>query len=155
MISACSVSYKFNGASINYDEIKTIHIDLFPIRSAYVWAPMKTMFNNKLQDLYANQTKLTFVKRGGDLNLTGEITNYDQYNKSISSSGYSSQTQLKLTVNVRFTNNKDHAKDFEKSFSATTTYDSSLQLNEVQDDLVDGMIEDITNQIFNATVADW
>lgn len=155
LLSACSVSYKFNGASINYDVIKTIQIDLFPIRSAYVWAPMKSLFNNELQDKYANQTKLIFVKRNADIHIEGEITNYDQFNKAISSSGYSSQTQLKMTVNVRFTNNKDHSKDFEKSFSANTNYDSSLQLSAVQDELVKEMINNITDQIFNATVADW
>ena len=32
MLSACSVSYKFNGASIDYNKTKTIQIADFPIR---------------------------------------------------------------------------------------------------------------------------
>ena len=40
IVTACSVSYKFNGASIDYTKIKTIQIADFPIRSAYVWGPM-------------------------------------------------------------------------------------------------------------------
>jgi len=149
------VSYKFNGASIDYEKTKTIQIDPFPIRSTYVWAPMQSMFNNKLTDIFASQTKLRQVKRGGDLQLAGEITGFDQYNKGISSEGYSSQVQLKMTVNVRFTNNKNHTEDFEKQFSATTDYDSSQQLMNVQEELVTQMIKDITDQIFNATVANW
>ena len=43
-----------------------------------------------------------------DLEIEDEITNYEQYNKSISADGYSSQVQLKITVNIRFTNNKNH-----------------------------------------------
>ena len=39
IVTACSVSYKFNGASIDYTKIKTIQIADFPIRSAYVWGP--------------------------------------------------------------------------------------------------------------------
>ncbi len=151
----CTVSYKFNGASIDYEKTKTIQIDPFPIRSTYVWAPMQSMFNNKLTDIFASQTKLRQVKRGGDLQLAGEITGFDQYNKGISSEGYSSQVQLKMTVNVRFTNNKNHTEDFEKQFSATTDYDSSQQLMNVQEELVTQMIKDITDQIFNATVANW
>ena len=89
------------------------------------------------------------------MNLTGEITEYSQTNKSISSDGYSAQTQLKITVNVRFTNNKKHEEDFEKSFSATTSYDSSQSLASVQDELVQQMIDDIVGQIYNATVANW
>ena len=32
VITACSVSYKFNGASIDYNKTKTIQIADFPIR---------------------------------------------------------------------------------------------------------------------------
>lgn len=152
---ACTVSYKFNGASIDYEKTKTIQIDPFPIRSAYVWAPMQAIFNNKLTDIFATQTKLRQVKRGGDLQLAGEITGFDQYNKGVSSDGYSSQVQLKVTVNVRFTNNKNHTEDFERQFSATADYDASQQLINVQEELVTQMIKDITDQIFNATVANW
>lgn len=155
MASACTVSYKFTSTSIDYNVIKTIQIDNIPIRSAYVWAPMGPIFNNQLQDLYANQTRLQLVKRGGDLHIAGEITNYEQYNKSISADGYSSQVQLKITVNIRFTNNKNHQEDFERQFTATTQYESTQQLANVQEDLVTEMVEDLTDQIFNATVANW
>lgn len=155
LLSACTISYRFNGASIDYTEIKTIQIDNFPIRSAYVWAPMQSIFQNRLTDIYANQTKLRQVKRNGDLQLAGEITAFDQFNKGISSNGYSNLVQLKMTVNVRFVNNKKHTDDFERQFSATTEYDSSQQLNAVQEELVTQMVKDITDQIFNATVANW
>lgn len=152
---ACKVSYKFNGASIDYEKTKTIQIDNFPLRSAYVWAPMQSIFQNKITDIFATQTKLRQVKKNGDLQLAGEITGFDQFNKGISSDGYSSQVQLKMTVNVRFTNNKNHNEDFEKQFSATTEYDASQQLNAVQEELVTQMVKDIAEQIFNATVANW
>lgn len=152
---ACRVSYRFNGASIDYTKTKTIQIDIFPIRSAYVWAPMQSIFQNKLSDIYAQQTRLKQVKRNGDLVLQGEIIGFDQFNKGVSSSGYSSQIQLKMTVNVRFTNNANHSEDFERHFTATTEYDASQQLTSVQEDLVTQMSKDITDQIFNATVANW
>ena len=155
LVSSCLISYKFNGASIDYKVTKTIQIDNFPIRSAYVWAPMQSIFQNKLTDIYASQTRLKQVKRNGDLQLSGEITGFDQFNKGISSNGYSSQVQLKMTVNVRFVNNANHNEDFEKSFTATTEYDATQQLNAVQEELVTQMSKDITDQIFNATVANW
>ena len=153
-VAACTVSYKFTGTSINYDLIKTIQIDHVANRAPYGWAPMEGMFNNKLQDLYANQTRLKLVKRNGDLHIAGEITGYDQYNKSISADGMSSQVQLKLTVNIRFSNSKTN-QSWEKQFSATSQYNSSQQLTAVQEQLVREMIQDLTDQIFNATVADW
>lgn len=155
LLTACSVQYKFNGASINYDQIKTIQISDFPLRTALVWAPMRSIFNNQIQDIYANQTRLRQVKRKGDLQLSGEIVGYEQFNKSISAEGYASQVQLRMTVNVRFVNTKNHSQDFERRFTATSEYNSSLSLNSVQEDLVTQMVKDLADQIFNATVANW
>lgn len=152
---SCTVSYRFNGASIDYEKTKTIQITPFPLRSAYTWAPMQSIFNNRLTDVFATQTKLIQVNRNGDLQIAGEITGYEQYNKSISADGLASQVQLKMTVNVRFVNNKNHQEDFERQFSATSEYDSSQQLTAVQEELVTQMVKDIVDQIFNATVANW
>ena len=155
LLTACSVSYKFNGASIDYSKTKTIQIADFPIRSAYVWGPMASIFNNQLKDQYANHTKLTQVKRNGDMKLEGEITKYEQRNKSVSADGYSAQTELSITVNVRFTNNAKHEEDFERQFTANQSYDTTQSLNSVQEELVTQMVKDIVDQIFNATVANW
>ena len=155
LLVGCAISYKFNGASINYDIIKTISIENFTNRALYQWGPMESMFNNALSDKYNSQTKLQQVTRGGDLNLSGEITAYDQVNKSISSDGYSSMMQLKMTVKVKFENVKNPAEDFERQFSASREFDTSQQLNDVQDELVTQMIDEIVEQIFNATVANW
>ena len=155
LLTSCSVSYKFNGASIDYSKTKTIQIADFPIRANYVWVPMAPLFNNQLKDTYANHTKLIQVKRNGDLKIEGEITQYNQRNKSVSSEGYSAQVELSMTVNVRFTNNVNHSEDFERSFTATTTYESTQSLNSVQEELVTQMVKELTDQIFNATVANW
>lgn len=154
-IVACSVSYKFNGASIDYSRTKTIQINDFPIRATYVWGPMQAMFNNRLKDIYASQTRLIQVKRGGDLKIEGEITQYQQRNKAVSAEGYSAQTELSMTVNVRFTNNAKHSDDFERSFTATASYETTQSLASVQEELVTQMCKDICDQIFNATVANW
>jgi outer membrane lipopolysaccharide assembly protein LptE/RlpB len=155
LLCACTVTYKFNGASIDYTKVKTIQIAEFPIRSSYVWGPMGPLFNNELKNQFSDHTKLSQVKRNGDLKLEGEITKYEQRNKAVTADGYSAQTELSMTVNVRFTNNKNHDKDFEQSFTAQQSYDSTLSLNAVQEDLVTQMVKDIVEQIFNKTLADW
>ena len=152
---ACSVSYKFNGASIDYSKTKTIQIAEFPNRSSYVWGPMAPMFNNQLKDIFANHTRLTQVKRNGDLRIDGEILQYSQRNKSVSSEGYSAQTELSMTVNVRFTNTKNQKENFERQFTASATYETTLPLSAVQERLVREMVKDLTDQIINATVANW
>ena len=81
LATSCVPKYTFNGASIDYTKTKTIQIADFPIRSAYVWGPMGPMFNNALKDQFANHTKLQQVRRDGDLQIEGEITQYQQRNK--------------------------------------------------------------------------
>lgn len=155
LLTACYLpKYSFTGTSIDYELIKTIQIDKIVNRAPYGWAPMEAMFNTKLQDKYVNQTRLKQVKRNGDLHVSGEITGYDQYNKGISAEGYSSQVQLKMTVNIRFENPKKNTQ-WERQFTATTQYNSTQQLSAVQERLVTEMIEDLADQIFNATVSDW
>jgi hypothetical protein len=156
LLWACSFEgYKFNGASIDYTKTKTIQINEFPIRAAYVWSPMGPIFNNRMREIFVQQTKLTQVKRNADLKIEGEITRYDQRNKSVSSEGYSAQTELTMTVNVRFTNNVDHKQDFERQFTASQSYTTTQSLSSVQEELVTQMSRDIVDQIFNATMANW
>lgn len=147
--------YKFNGASIDYSKTKTIQIADFPIRASYVWGPMAPLFNNQLKDQFASHTKLIQVKRNGDLKIEGEITQYTQRNKSVSSEGYSAQTELSMTVNVRFENAYNKSENFERQFTATATYETTQSLASVQEELVTQMVEEICDQIFNATVANW
>ncbi len=156
LLASCSFKgYKFNGASVDYSKTKTIQIADFPIRSSYVWGPMGPLFNNRLKDQFADHTKLIQVKRNGDMKIEGEITQYTQRNKAVTSEGTSAQTELSMTVNVRFTNTKNHAEDFEKQFTATSSYETTRSLNSVQEELVMQMTKDLVDQIFNATVANW
>ena len=157
LLTACSITYKFNGSSIDYTKVKTITFETFPNRSTgFVWGPMESMFNTALLDIYMQQTRLQQVKRGGDLELSGEITNYDAYNKGVGADGYSTMAELRMTVRVNFTNRSNPSENFEsKQFSSSREYDATQQLASVQDELVNQMIKDIVEQIFNSTVANW
>lgn len=73
----------------------------------------------------------------------------------MSAEGYSAQTELSITVNVRFTNTKNHNEDFERQFTSAKTYDTTKSLASVQEELVTQMVKDLVDQIFNATVANW
>ncbi|MBR5893479.1 MAG: LptE family protein [Bacteroidaceae bacterium] len=153
--AGCTVSYKLTGASIDYTKVKTITLETFQNRAAYQWGPMAPMLNETMSDVFIQQTKLIQVQRGGDLQLAGEIVSYDQFNKSISSDGYSAMVQLKMTVNVRFTNNTNHDEDFERQFSATRDFDATQSLESVQEELVNQMIKEIVESVFNAALANW
>ena len=156
-MTACSISYQFNGSSIDYTKVKTISFETFPNRSVgFVWGPMVSMFNTALQDIYMQQTRLQQVNRGGNIQLSGEITNYDAFNKGVGSDGYSTMAELRMTVRVTFVNTVNPQENFEaRQFTSSREYDATQQLSAVQDELVNQMIKDIVDQIFNATVANW
>lgn len=156
LVNSCSIKIGLAPiSSIDYSRVKTISIAEFPNRAEFVYAPMTTEFNQKLKDMFIQQTRLQLVNSNGDLEIDGEITGYNQYNESVAADGFSSKVKLTMTVNVRYVNNTNHEEDFEQQFSAFQTYDSSLLLTAVQDELINKMIKDITEQIFNSTVANW
>lgn len=142
-------------SSIDYSKVKSISITDFPNRAEYVYAPLAIEFNQTLRDMFIQQTRLQVTNSGGDLQIDGEITGYNQYNQAVDASGFASEVKVTLTVNVRYVNNTNHEEDFEQQFSAFQTYTSDQLLTDVQDELITLMIKDITEQIFNATVANW
>ncbi|MGL5957586.1 MAG: LptE family protein [Phocaeicola sp.] len=155
--NSCSISYKFNGSSIDYTKTKTIQFETFQNRSAgFMWGPMEGIFNRALQDIFLQQTRLRQVTKTGDLQFSGEITNYDSINKGIGADGYSGMVELRMSVKVRFENRVNHTENFDQTFTARREYDSrTTQLNAVQNDLVEQMCKDLTEQIFNKSVANW
>lgn len=155
LFNSCSISYKFNGSSIDYSKTKTISITDFPNTAELVYPPLSQEFTESLRDSYGKQTRLQLLKKGGDLHLEGEIVGYQLTPMAITADSYSSQTKLTLTIKVRFSNNKNPEDDFEKTYSAFQTFDSSNQLTAVQDDLMKLMITDIVDNIYNDTVAKW
>ena len=154
-LTSCSISYKFNGASINYDTTKTISIANFPIKAALVYPPLEELFTNSLKNAYTRQTRLQIVSSGGDLQLEGEITNYDLTPQAVTEDAYASQTRLTITVRVRYTDNKKPENDLDRTFSAYRDFPSSSMLTDVQDELITQITQELADLIFNATVGNW
>ncbi len=155
LFTACSISYSFNGASIDYTKVSTITIHEFPNQAPLVSPPLAQNFTEGLKDMYIRRTRLQMVPANGDLELEGEITGYDLAPMAIKEDAYSSQTKLTMTVRVRYMNKSAPEEDFEQSFSAYREFDSNQMLQDVQDELNDILIKEITEQIFNQTVANW
>ena len=155
LMSGCVISYKFNGASIDYAKVKTISVADFTNNAALVYPPLATNLTDGIKDLYQRQTRLEQIRRGGNLELEGEITGYQLTPMSVSADSYAAETKLTITVKVRFTNNIAPEESFEKTYSAYQTFDASQMLSDVQDELCTTMITEIAEQIYNDTVAKW
>lgn len=153
--SACVISYKFNGASIDYSTTKSISIADFPNMAALVHPPLSADLSDGIRDLFQRQTRLEQVRRGGNLELEGEIIGYQLTPMAVSADSYAAETRLTITVKVRFTNNIVPEDSFEKTYTAFQNFDASQMLTDVQDQLCATMIIEIAEQIYNDTVAKW
>ncbi len=154
-LSSCLVSYKFNGTSIDYTRIKTISVTDFPNQATLVYPSLAPLFNEKLKDEYSSKTRLKLVDRDGDLQVSGEIVNYELIQTGVNNVGTSTKTKLQITVNVRFVNKMQPTEDFEQRFVSYQEFSNTQTINQVQDELNNEIIEDLVSQIFNRTVANW
>ncbi|WP_293710248.1 LptE family protein [uncultured Parabacteroides sp.] len=155
VLTACSISYKFNGASIDYTKVKTITIKDFPNQAPLVYPQLSQEFTEALKDIYIRQTRLQLVNDNGDLELEGEITGYQLTPMAVKEDAWSSQTKLTITVRVRYSNRTNPDEDFEQTFSAYQEFDATRMLQDVEPEYVPLIIEEIVDQIYNATVANW
>lgn len=155
LLNSCAISYKFNGASIDYATTHSIAIADFPNMAPLVYAPLSQELSEGIRDLFARQTRLEILRKGGNLELEGEITGYEITPMAIAADSYAAETKLTITVQVRFTNNVAPEESFEKTYTAFQTFDSNKLLNDVQEELCNIMITEIAESIYNDTVAKW
>lgn len=153
--NSCSVVYKFNGASIDYLKTKTVSIADFPIKTPLVYAPLSQAFTEGLRDIFQRQTRLRLVKQSGDLQFEGEISGYELTPQAVKENAYASETRLTVRIRVKFTNDKEPKNNFDQTFSAYRDFPSTKMINEVQDQLIKEIVEEITDNIYNASVANW
>ena len=155
LLSSCSISYKFNGANINYQTTHSISVADFPNNAPMVNPTLSNALSEGIRDLYQRQTRLQVLRKGGDLELEGEIVGYDISQGAISANSFASESKLTIRVVVHFTNNINPEESFDKTYSAYQTFDASRLLTDVQDELCNIMIQEIAENIYNDTVAKW
>ena len=154
-LSGCSISYKFNGANINYQTTHSVSIADFPNNAAMVNPTLSPALSEAIRDLFQRQTRLEVLSKGGDLELEGEIVGYDISQGAIAADSYASESKLTIRVTVHFTNNIYPEESFDKTYTAYQTFDASSLLTDVQDQLCNIMVTEIAENIYNDTVAKW
>lgn len=157
IFTACKVSYSFTGASIA-PNVKTFSVYYFPNRAKLVnpnLSQLLTQGPDGLENKLIKQTSLNQIKENGDLEFSGQITEYDVKPMNISTGDLATQNRLTISIKVKYTNNKDHEQDWEKTFTEYEDFDSNRSLSDAEDALVTEIIKKLADDIFNASVANW
>lgn len=160
LFCGCGV-YSFTGASLSPD-VKTISIQNFYNESGNGPANLSQVFTERLKDYFQQNTNLTLVESDGDLQFEGSITGYGIAPVAAVASGNqdtpdeAGQTRLTITVSVSYVNVQDDQFDFNRTFSFFDDFDPRrATLTSEEPRLIDTILERITFDIFNASVANW
>jgi len=153
IVMGCGV-YSFSGASVAPD-IKTISIAYFPNRATIIQPALSQLFTEKMKDKFVSESNLTLVNSSGDLQFTGQITDYTTQPMAIQGNEQAAKNRLTISVMVKFVNMKDEKQNFETSFSRFKEYDSKLTLTTIETELIKDVCDQLVDDIFNKAVINW
>jgi hypothetical protein len=151
---SCKIGYSFTGANIS-PAVRTFSVYYFPNRARLVNPTLSQSFTEALREKLQRQTSLNELAEDGDLIFEGQITGYEVRPVAIQAEDRAALNRLTITIQVKYTNTVDPDQSIDRSFSAFEEFDSSTTLNAVEDGLVPEIITKITEDIFNATLANW
>jgi hypothetical protein len=116
---------------------------------------LSNTFTDALQQKFIKQTRLSMVSTDGDIQLSGEIRGYDVAPAAITGDDVASQSRLTIRIKVKFENKIEPEQNFDREFSAYEDFSRSESIDAVQLALIDKIVDTLTENIFNASVANW
>jgi len=160
LLTSCGlkINYNLSGASVGTAENFQVNFfqnlaDQTP--GSIIEPGLDRDFTIALQDVILNQTSLSLTNSGGDLVYEGEIVEYRVQPMTATAAQTAAQNRLKVTVNVRFYNKTKEDSDFENRFSFFYDFPANSLLESVKSQAHEVIFERLTQDIFNASLADW
>jgi hypothetical protein len=135
----CKVSVSFTGADVD-ENIKTATIEIFENQAPLTNPNFPRIITEGLREKFIRQTKLKLINEGGDVNFRGGITGYSTAPVAISGSETASLTRLTIVVSVEYSNKLDESKNFIQTFSRFADFNSTQNLNQVEDEGVSQLV---------------
>lgn len=156
-LNGCGI-YNFTGGDVG--TAKTFSVPRFQNFATQnpgsVFEPgLERDFTQALQDRILNQTSLDLASADGDLLYEGEIVEYRISPMSATAQQTAAQNRLSMAVNVRFYNKTKEDVDFEQRFSFFYDFPAATQPSAIKSEALEVIFERITQDIFNASLADW
>ena len=153
IFTACG-PYTFRDVSVDYSKIKTVKVGFIDNKARYVNPQLSPRLTDNLKQKINSYTKLTQVT-GDDANyqINGFITRYDVSTSAISSN-QSATNRLTVAANITFFNAVDNKTD---NFTVSRDFDFSanFSLQQAEGTLLDDVINQLTDQIFNHIFSNW
>jgi hypothetical protein len=155
-LSSCGV-YGFSEKGVLKDTAKTIRITQFENKAPYVNPQVTPALTDRLRQKILSQTKLTNTNNEtADYNLTGYVADYSVSTTGVTSTNGQQQSSVnRLTVRVHISLSRfgNTPEEFDVSRSFDFSAQQSLQAAEAS--LLDEMIRNLTDEIFNHIFSNW
>jgi hypothetical protein len=157
--SSCKVSYGLTEkVSSIPDSIRTVRILAFEPKSAYSNPQLIPNLTQSLRNKIVNQTKLTLTNsENAQWEISGEIRDYSVSTTGVTSANGQQQSSInRLTVGVHITINK-RAENKVQEYDVSRSFDFSARqsLQTAEAALLDEMVRNLTDEIFNRLFSDW
>lgn len=154
-ISGCKV-YSFTGASLPAD-VKTVTVE--QIRNSATNGPalLNQTVTDALKNKLVTEASLRQVTYDGDLVFKGAVTGYSYSAQAPTAQLQSGVNRLTITVQISF-ENKKYPKDSWKqpeTFSRYADAPGSANLTDVQDALINDIVKQLMDDIFNKAFVKW
>ncbi|MEY3398119.1 MAG: hypothetical protein RL220_713 [Bacteroidota bacterium] len=152
LLTSCGI-YSFRGGQ--YSGAKTFSVDFFKSQSALAPQVYSQNFTESLKDLLLAQSPLSLVTRDGELQYEGAVTGYTIAPVAIQENETASLNRLTITVKVKYTNTLDNSLSFERNFSKFADFAADVDLFTVEETLWQQINDQLTQEIYNASVGNW
>ncbi len=154
LLHSCGI-YSFTGTNIEAD-VKTVTVNYFEYLAPKVNPSLSNELTEAMQEKFLKLTKLELVDIDGDLEIIGAVTGYDVKAASVTANEQVAQNRLTVTVKIDFINRKYPEDSQEgKSFTAYQDFDATQSIDAVEATLCEDIVEQLVEDIFNGTVANW
>lgn len=123
---------------------------------------MEQLFTESLKEFYQRNTQLELVRNNGDLQFSGSINRYAITPQATVSSqdpnlpDRAGQMRLTISVEVDYVNTVVEEESLKRTFSFFKDYDPrTTSILQVESQLIEEIFDQILQDIFSATVANW
>jgi hypothetical protein len=145
--------YKFTGASVTAE---TVSIGNFPNLAPIQAEGLSDEFIRKLRNKILRETRLQIANAAeAEVKFTGNIRDYYVNPATISGTETVAENRLTIVVQVDYIDTREPDNSFSQSFSDGENYDASLNLVDVEEQLIDVITERIAESIFNRAFVNW
>jgi hypothetical protein len=153
-LAGCGI-YSFTGGQ--FSGAKTFSVDYFKPQSAMATPLYAQRFTESLKDILLAQSPLRIAEKNGELSYSGTIIDYRTAPIAVQSGAAetASLNRLTITIKVKYENSLEPELNFEKTFTKFADYDANQDLFTIEESLWSLINEQLTQEIYNASVGNW